>query len=260
MQAHLTLRRAGTRGPGMPLAAAAPLARIAPARLLRPGGGGRSSDGADVAGRFSILRSGLAWLMDAVGALVGRPCRLLAGAASAAVSLGAAGGLALLTLAQPAFRDTGPGWLKRLDLSVTFLDRNGREIGHRGIRHDDRVALSDMAPHLVQAVIATEDRRFFKHWGIDPWGLGRALVANAEADGVVQGGSTVTQQLAKGLFLSGERTLERKIREAFLAVWLEAHLSKPEILKLYLDRAYLGPEPSAWRRRRSSISANPCGR
>ena len=156
------------------------------------------------------------------------------------MTLAAAGGLALLTLAQPAFQDTGPGWLKRLDLSVTFRDRFGQEIGHRGILHDDSPALADLPQHLIQAVLATEDRRFYQHWGIDPIGIGRALIANAEADGVVQGGSTITQQLAKSIFLSGERTLERKVREAFLALWLECQLSKAQILKLYLDRAYLG--------------------
>src|SRR4029079_10355611 len=81
---------------------------------------------------------------------------------------------------------------------------------------------------------------FFDHFGIDFFGTFRALLTNARAGGVVQGGSTITQQLAKNLFLSNERTIERKINEAFLALWLEAHLTKKEILKLYLDRAYLG--------------------
>ncbi|WP_299562155.1 transglycosylase domain-containing protein [Enterovirga sp.] len=157
-----------------------------------------------------------------------------------AVTVLAFGLAGLLVLAQPAFRDTGPGWLKRLDLSVTFLDRDGRHLGHRGIRHDDQVAVEELPPHLEAAILATEDRRFYTHAGIDPVGLVRALVANARADAVVQGGSTITQQLAKNLFLSGERSLERKIREAFLAVWLEHQLTKRQILKLYLDRAYMG--------------------
>ena len=149
--------------------------------------------------------------------------------------------LALLVLAQPAFEDTAdPNWLGRLDLSVTFLDRSGQEVGHRGIRHDDRVEMGELPRHLVEAVLATEDRRFLTHWGVDPIGLVRALLANAKADGIVQGGSTITQQLAKNVFLTGERSLDRKIREAFLAVWLEQHLTKTEILKLYLDRAYMG--------------------
>src|SRR5690606_16861590 len=89
-------------------------------------------------------------------------------------------------------------------------------------------------------VLATEDRRFFSHFGIDVFGTLRAFVENVRASAVVQGGSSLSQQLAKNLFLSNERTLERKIKEAFLAVWLEANLSKREILKLYLDRAYMG--------------------
>src|SRR5690606_38167403 len=97
---------------------------------------------------------------------------------------------------------------------------------------------SDVCSSL--AVLATEDRRFFDHYGIDFFGLVRALSENLRANSVVQGGSSITQQLAKNLFLTNERSLERKIKEAFLAVWLEFHLTKDEILKLYLDRAYLG--------------------
>src|SRR3974377_2079212 len=97
-----------------------------------------------------------------------------------------------------------------------------------------------MPDHLIKATLATEDRRFFEHFGIDFFGTFRALMTNAQAGGVVQGGSTITQQLAKNLFLVNERPIERKINEAFLALWLEARLQKNEILKLYLDRAYLG--------------------
>ncbi|HWC91921.1 MAG TPA: PBP1A family penicillin-binding protein, partial [Pseudolabrys sp.] len=86
----------------------------------------------------------------------------------------------------------------------------------------------------------TEDRRFYEHFGVDIGGTFRALLTNAKAGGVVQGGSTITQQLAKNLFLTNERTIERKIKEAFLALWLESRLTKNEILKLYLDRAYMG--------------------
>lgn len=177
---------------------------------------------------------------QAAAAPVLRPLARLLGLASEGATLAAAIGLVLVALAQPAMREIGPTWLRRLALSVTFLDRDGREIGHRGIRHEHRLALDELPETFIQAVLATEDRRFFSHWGIDPVGLGRALMANAQADGVVQGGSTITQQLAKNVFLSGERTLERKIKEAFLALWLESQLSKREILRLYLDRAYLG--------------------
>jgi penicillin-binding protein 1A len=156
-------------------------------------------------------------------------------------TLGSGGLVLLLALAVPAFRETSDeDWLKKSDLAVTFLDRYGNEIGSRGIRHNDSIPLDEFPDHLIKATLATEDRRFYEHFGIDVPGLFRALVTNARAGGVVQGGSSITQQLAKNLFLSNERTIERKVNEAFLALWLESRLPKNEILKLYLDRAYLG--------------------
>ena len=160
---------------------------------------------------------------------------------SEGLTIGTFGLILLMALATPAFRDTADSnWLKKSELSVTFLDRYGNEIGTRGIRHNDSIPLTQLPDHLIKAVISTEDRRFYDHFGVDLGGTFRALLTNARAGGVVQGGSTITQQLAKNLFLSNERTLDRKIREAFLAMWLETHLSKNEILKLYLDRAYMG--------------------
>jgi penicillin-binding protein 1A len=153
---------------------------------------------------------------------------------------GTAGSVLMLALALPAFEDTKGNWRAQGDFAVTFLDRYGNEIGHRGIIHEDSVPIDELPDTLVKAVLATEDRRFFDHYGIDFLGLARAMTINARAGGVVQGGSTLTQQLAKNLFLSNERTIERKIKEAFLAVWLECNLSKKEILRLYLDRAYMG--------------------
>lgn len=154
------------------------------------------------------------------------------------ITLGA--GVLALTLGGLAFVETSDDWLKKTDLAVTFLDRYGQEVGRRGIRHDDKVSFDELPPHLIHAVVATEDRRFFEHFGIDVIGTLRALTVNARADSVVQGGSSITQQLAKNLFLSNKRTLERKIKEAYLAIWLEFRLPKREILRLYLDRAYLG--------------------
>ncbi|MDO9417333.1 transglycosylase domain-containing protein [Pararhizobium sp.] len=156
------------------------------------------------------------------------------------MTLGTAGSVLMLALALPAFDETKGNWRAQSDFAVTFLDRYGNEIGHRGIIHEDSVPIDQLPDHLIKAVLATEDRRFFEHYGIDFLGLARAMSENARAGGVVQGGSTLTQQLAKNLFLSNERTIERKIKEAFLAVWLEANLSKTEILRLYLDRAYMG--------------------
>jgi penicillin-binding protein 1A len=167
--------------------------------------------------------------------------RWLNEAASEAATLGMGGLILMLALAIPAFRETSDeDWLKKSELAVTFLDRYGNEVGSRGIKHNDAIPLEDFPDHLIKAVLATEDRRFYEHVGIDPSGLLRALTANAKAGGVVQGGSSITQQLAKNLFLNNERTIERKIKEAFLAIWLETRLTKNEIFKLYLDRAYMG--------------------
>ena len=160
---------------------------------------------------------------------------------SEAATIGLAGLILLLALAVPAFRETADNdWLKKSDLAVTFLDRYGNPIGSRGIKHNDAIPLEDFPDNLIKATLATEDRRFYDHFGIDIAGTFRALITNAQAGGVRQGGSSITQQLAKNLFLSNERTIERKVNEAFLAIWLETRLTKNEILKLYLDRAYMG--------------------
>ena len=160
---------------------------------------------------------------------------------SEGATLGTVGLVVVLALAVPAFRETSDDdWLKKSELAVTFLDRYGNEVGSRGIKHNDAIPLDQFPDHLIKAVLSTEDRRFYEHFGIDLAGTARALVANTRAGGVVQGGSSITQQLAKNLFLNNERTIERKVKEAFLAMWLESRLTKNEILKLYLDRAYMG--------------------
>ena len=160
---------------------------------------------------------------------------------SEGATIGLVGLILMLALAVPAFRKTSDeDWLKKSDLAVTFLDRYGNPIGSRGIKHNDSIPLEDFPDHLIKATLATEDRRFYDHFGIDIAGTARALVTNAQAGGVRQGGSSISQQLAKNLFLNNERTIERKVKEAFLAIWLETRLTKNEILKLYLDRAYMG--------------------
>lgn len=166
--------------------------------------------------------------------------RWLVGASSEGFTLGTFGFIAILALALPAFRETSDDWLKRTELAVTFLDRYGNVVGERGVRQNDTVPLEDFPDYMLKAVLATEDRRFYEHFGIDVAGTLRAVVTNARAGGVRQGGSSLSQQLAKNLFLTNERTIERKIKEAFLALWLESRLTKSQILKLYLDRAYLG--------------------
>ncbi|MGH6867069.1 MAG: transglycosylase domain-containing protein [Methyloceanibacter sp.] len=157
-----------------------------------------------------------------------------------ALTLSVAGFLVVLTFALPAF-EIAKGKINLADeYSVTFLDRYGNEIGKRGLLRDNSVPLEEIPDHMIKATLATEDRRFFEHFGIDVMGTFRALAENARNDAVVQGGSSLTQQLAKNMFLSPERSLSRKIKEAIIAIYLENHYSKAEILKLYFDRAYLG--------------------
>jgi penicillin-binding protein 1A len=160
---------------------------------------------------------------------------------SEALCLGSLGFALLLGLAQPAFDVVAKGdFLAYSNYAVTFVDEDGNELGKRGIRRSDAVPLEEMPDYFIKSLLATEDRRFFEHYGIDIIGTMRALTEDLKQSQVRQGGSSLTQQLAKNLFLSSERSLQRKIKEAFLAIWLEAHLSKHDILKLYLERAYMG--------------------
>jgi penicillin-binding protein 1A len=122
---------------------------------------------------------------------------------------------------------------------IRILARDGSVLAERGSA-DEYVPIDLLPQHLIDAVIATEDRRFFEHRGLDPASLLRALFANLRAGRFVQGGSTLTQQLAKNLFLSSERTISRKLEESVLALWLEFRLNKRDILELYLNRVYFG--------------------
>src|SRR5262245_13713786 len=124
--------------------------------------------------------------------------------------------------------------------AVQILGLDGRVLANRGEMGGAAIALKDMPPFLPKAFLAIEDRRFYSHYGIDPLGLVRAVVANVLRRGVAQGGSTITQQLAKNLFLTQERTMSRKLQEVVLALWLEHKFSKPQILELYLNRVYFG--------------------
>lgn len=125
-------------------------------------------------------------------------------------------------------------------IAFTFLDADGQEIGHRGALVGDRLTLEEMPPYLPAAFIAMEDRRFYDHYGIDIRGLVRAAITNFHAGHVVAGGSTITQQTAKIVFLTPTRTYGRKFTEMFDAAKLEKSLSKKQILELYLNRIYLG--------------------
>jgi penicillin-binding protein 1A len=124
--------------------------------------------------------------------------------------------------------------------SIQIVGLNGRVLATRGEMGGAAVALRDMPAFLPKAFLAIEDRRFYSHYGIDPVGVARALAANILRRGVSQGGSTITQQLAKNLFLTQERTITRKLQEAILAIWLERKFTKDEILDLYLNRVYFG--------------------
>ncbi len=124
--------------------------------------------------------------------------------------------------------------------TIQIVGFDGSTLAMRGEQAGANVALKDLPPFLPKAFIAIEDRRFYSHWGIDPIGIARAAVTNVMHRGVSQGGSTLTQQLAKNLFLTEQRTLTRKLQEAELALWLERKHSKAEILELYLNRVYFG--------------------
>ena len=124
--------------------------------------------------------------------------------------------------------------------NIAILADDGSLIANRGDTGGPAVRLIDLPPYLPKAFVAIEDRRFFSHFGIDPVGISRAVVRDVTGRGAVEGGSTLTQQLAKNLFLTQERTISRKIQEAILALWLERKYSKDQILELYLNRVYFG--------------------
>ncbi len=162
----------------------------------------------------------------------------------AGASLGFLGAIAGLWFAfiimAPRIPADADMWNVNRQSAIIVLDRNGEEIAARGARYGEQVEPEDLPGYFVQAILSTEDRRFFDHNGVDLRGTLRAAMANAKAGGVTEGGSTITQQLAKNLFLSPEQTYSRKAREALLALWLEGHYTKNQILSLYINRIYLG--------------------
>ena len=140
----------------------------------------------------------------------------------------------------PPIPDKAALWSLNRPPGATFLDHNGALIGQRGPRHGPPVALKAMPAYLPQAFLAAEDRRFYQHGGVDPLSILRALKADLAARHVVQGGSTITQQVARNIFLSPEQSLRRKLQEAALAMRIESMMSKDEVLELYLNRVYFG--------------------
>jgi penicillin-binding protein 1A len=123
---------------------------------------------------------------------------------------------------------------------ITIFAAGGAVIGTSGAVYADLVPLAELPPELPKAVLAAEDRRFFRHHGVDWFGVLRAAIRNVRAGRVVQGGSTITQQLAKNVFLSPERSVRRKFKELLLSLWLEHRFSKDQLLTIYLNRVYLG--------------------
>ncbi|TIW52791.1 MAG: penicillin-binding protein, partial [Mesorhizobium sp.] len=124
--------------------------------------------------------------------------------------------------------------------NIKIVSVDGALIANRGASGGEAVGLDEMSPYIPEAVVAIEDRRFYSHFGIDPIGLSRAMVTNLLGGHFSQGGSTLTQQLAKNLFLTPDRTLERKVQEVLLALWLEHKHTKDQILEMYLNRVYFG--------------------
>jgi penicillin-binding protein 1A len=165
--------------------------------------------------------------------------RLFKYGAAAALIVAVALGIWLVAIARDLPDTSGLTEVERTP-SIAFYDQNGRLIARRGSAHGRVAEIDDLPPYLVDAVLAVEDRRFYDHFGVDIRGTARALWANLRAGRVVQGGSTLTQQLAKNLFLTPERTMRRKVQEMMLAFWLESRFSKDEILELYLNRVYFG--------------------
>lgn len=155
-------------------------------------------------------------------------------------ALGFIGGFFVVTYYAHDLPDINKLYSEKLKPSTTILDADGNVVRSYGDVFTEFVEYDDLPQSLVDAVTATEDRRFFKHFGVDPIGLARAAAVNLWAGGVVQGGSTITQQLAKIVFLKPERAMKRKIQEAVLAIWLEQKFNKKQILSMYLNRVYLG--------------------
>ena len=124
--------------------------------------------------------------------------------------------------------------------SISYLDRNGALLSVRGSQYAPPVDIDSLPPYVPAAFVSVEDRRFYQHWGFDLVGIARAVVADVHRGHAAQGASTITQQLARNLFLTPDQTIKRKVQELLLAVWLEHQYSKKQILALYLNRVYFG--------------------
>ncbi len=151
--------------------------------------------------------------------------------------IGAIGTLAWIGIHLPPIQSLE---IPRRPPSVLILGADGATLATRGDMGGAEVPLRELPDYVPKAFIAVEDRRFYSHHGVDPWGIMRAVIHDLLRRGASQGGSTITQQLARNLFLTQERTVSRKLQEAVLALWLEHKFSKAQILELYLNRVYFG--------------------
>jgi len=148
--------------------------------------------------------------------------------------------LGLFAMAAKDLPDPAALWERSRPVSVQIVDRNGRDILVRGAAKEQAVDLDALPFHIPMTVLATEDKRFYNHIGIDPLGIARAMVVNVKAGRYVEGGSTITQQLSKNIFLSPDKKMRRKAQEVMLSIWLERDYTKRELLELYLARVYFG--------------------
>lgn len=147
---------------------------------------------------------------------------------------------ALFALIARDLPDTNALWRDGEGAKITLIARDGAPLTVRGASIGAPIRLQDLPVHVPHAILAVEDRNFYHHFGVNPFSVIRAALANMRSGSVVQGGSTLTQQLAKNIFLSPERTVKRKVQELLLAFWLEQKFTKDEILTLYLNRVYFG--------------------
>jgi penicillin-binding protein 1A len=209
-------------------------ARSKPAKKTNPrGGASRKKASKTAPGRGGARRAG------AKNAAVGWPRRLLIWGAVAAIWGGIALVAALVWYVYDLPNVDDMDGVSRAP-NVTIVSDDGTKIASFGGIYGEPVGIASLPPYLPQAVIAVEDRRFYDHFGVDLRGLARASWRNFRAGRIVEGGSTITQQLAKNLFLSPERTIRRKVQEILLALWLEHRFTKDQIFSIYLNRVYLG--------------------
>lgn len=168
------------------------------------------------------------------------PFKMALLAVSVALTALVVGGALALTLIEPDNGELQDVWQRRTEPGIMIFDKNDKLLMMRGGHEAPIVPLAEMPDYLWQAFLAIEDRRYFEHGAIDLQGIARALTRNLEDGGTVEGGSTITQQLVKNMFLTPERTLTRKVKEAYLSYWVEEKLNKDQILTLYLNRIFLG--------------------